>query len=143
TTTGGCAGSDAGRYTYMVRAPGRMSTANAFDSWIGTTYLTEFDLVEVGDDAAIGPYVSLQTHLFEDRVMKMSTVTVGPGASVGARTVVLYDGVVGAGVRLGALSLVMKGEHLPVGTDWQGLPVEGCAGPAVPPVTEPTGKHRP
>ncbi|MGW3201804.1 Pls/PosA family non-ribosomal peptide synthetase [Streptomyces sp. NPDC001118] len=112
-------------------------------TWIGTTYLTEFDLVEVGDDAAIGPYVSLQTHLFEDRVMKMSTVTVGPGASVGARTVVLYDGVVGAGVRLGALSLVMKGEHLPVGTDWQGLPVEGCAGPAVPPVTEPTGKHRP
>ncbi|MER6548235.1 Pls/PosA family non-ribosomal peptide synthetase [Streptomyces sp. NPDC001250] len=112
-------------------------------TWIGTTYLTEFDLVEVGDDAAIGPYVSLQTHLFEDRVMKMSTVTVGPGASVGTRTVVLYDGVVGAGVRLGALSLVMKGEHLPVGTDWQGLPVEGCAGPALPPVTEPTGKHRP
>ncbi|MEW2160935.1 Pls/PosA family non-ribosomal peptide synthetase [Streptomyces sp. NPDC007189] len=98
-------------------------------TWIGTTYLTEFDLVEVGDDAAIGMHVSLQTHLFEDRVMKMSTVTVGPGASVGPRTVVLYDAVVGAGTRLGALSLVMKGEHLPAGTDWQGLPAEGCTGP--------------
>ncbi|MBC2866149.1 amino acid adenylation domain-containing protein [Streptomyces mexicanus] len=92
--------------------------------WLGTTYLTEFDLVEVGDDAAVGMYVSLQTHLFEDRVMKMSRVTVGPGASVGARTVVLYDAVVGGGVRLGALSLVMKGEHLPPGTAWQGLPAE-------------------
>ncbi|MGW0994308.1 Pls/PosA family non-ribosomal peptide synthetase [Streptomyces sp. NPDC002523] len=96
-------------------------------TWIGTTYLTEFDLVDVGDDAAIGRHVSLQTHLFEDRVMKMSRVTVGPGASVGQRTVVLYDAVVGAGVRLGALSLVMKGEHLPAGTDWQGLPTEGRA----------------
>ena len=43
-------------------------------TWIGTTYLTEFDLVEIGDDAMVGREVSLQTHLFEDRVMKMSTV---------------------------------------------------------------------
>jgi non-ribosomal peptide synthetase-like protein len=94
-------------------------------TWIGTTYLTEFDLVEVGDDASIGMNVSLQTHLFEDRVMKMSTVSVGPAASVGTRTVVLYDTQVGGGVRLGALSLVMKGERLTPGTNWQGLPAEG------------------
>ncbi|MFI0737718.1 Pls/PosA family non-ribosomal peptide synthetase [Streptomyces sp. NPDC021100] len=97
-------------------------------TWLGTTYLTEFDLVRVGDDAAIGQQVSLQTHLFEDRVMKMSTVTVGPGASIGPRTIVLYDSVVGAGVRLGALSLVMKGERLTPGTSWRGLPAEGLDG---------------
>ncbi|MGW1408280.1 Pls/PosA family non-ribosomal peptide synthetase [Streptomyces sp. NPDC002403] len=95
-------------------------------TWIGTTYLTEFDLVEVGDDAEIGMHVSLQSHLFEDRVMKMSKVTVGAGASIGPRTVVLYDTVVGADVRLGALSLVMKGERLTAGTSWQGLPAEGA-----------------
>ncbi|MEU6895508.1 Pls/PosA family non-ribosomal peptide synthetase [Streptomyces sp. NPDC046557] len=94
-------------------------------TWIGTTFITEFDLVDVGDDAAVGMHVSLQSHLFEDRVMKMSTVTVGPAASIGPRTVVLYDTVVGADVRLGALSLVMKGERLTSGTDWQGLPAEG------------------
>ncbi|MFI0188450.1 Pls/PosA family non-ribosomal peptide synthetase [Streptomyces sp. NPDC017082] len=110
-------------------------------TWIGTTYLTEFDLVEVGDDAAIGMHVSLQSHLFEDRVMKMSTVTVGPGASIGPRTVVLYDAVVGAGVRLGALSLVMKGEELPAGTEWQGLPVEGRTGPAMALAGEPAGRR--
>ncbi|MFI9646334.1 Pls/PosA family non-ribosomal peptide synthetase [Streptomyces sp. NPDC052040] len=94
-------------------------------TWIGTTFLTEFDLVDVGDDAAIDTNASLQTHLFEDRVMKMSTVTVHAGASIGTRAVVLYDAVVGRGVRLGPLSLVMKGERLTPGTSWHGLPAEG------------------
>ncbi len=92
--------------------------------WIATTFLTEFDLVRIGDDAAIGLRASLQTHLFEDRVMKMSAVTVEDGASVGTRAVVLYDSVVGAGVRLDALSLLMKGERLAPGTSWRGIPAE-------------------
>lgn len=93
-------------------------------TWIGTTYLTEFDLVNVGDDATVGIQVSLQTHLFEDRVMKMSTVTVGAGATLGTRAVVLYDSVVGDDVSLGALSLLMKGEHLITGTRWRGIPAQ-------------------
>lgn len=94
-------------------------------TWIGTTYLTEFDLVRIGDDACVGTESSLQTHLFEDRVMKMSTVTVEPGATVGTRAIVLYDSVVGAEVSLGSLSLLMKGEHLPAGTRWHGIPAQG------------------
>ncbi len=94
--------------------------------WLGTTYLTEFDLVEVGDDACIGAAVSLQTHLFEDRVMKMSVLRIGDGASVGTRAVVLYDAVVGDGVALGPLSLLMKGEELPAGSDWRGIPAQGA-----------------
>ncbi|WP_331771890.1 hypothetical protein OG948_50865 (plasmid) [Embleya sp. NBC_00888] len=90
--------------------------------WLATTYLTEFDLVEVGDDAAVAEVTSLQTHLFEDRVMKMSEVRVGAGSSVGTRSVVLYDARVGAGAVLDAMSLVMKGEHLPDGARWRGIP---------------------
>ncbi|MBH1937432.1 amino acid adenylation domain-containing protein [Streptomyces sp. AV19] len=90
--------------------------------WLNTTYLTEFDLVDVGDDAAVGEFTSLQTHLFEDRVMKMSRVRVGAGASVGMRSVVLYDARVGAGAGVDALSLVMKGERLPDRTRWRGIP---------------------
>ncbi|TQF68440.1 amino acid adenylation domain-containing protein [Rhodococcus spelaei] len=92
--------------------------------WIGTTYLTEFDLVRIGDDAVVGPGVSLQTHLFEDRVMKMSTVTVEAGATVGTRAVVLYDAVVSEHAELEALSLLMKGEQLPARTRWQGIPAQ-------------------
>src|SRR5262249_41808500 len=57
--------------------------------WMDTTFLTEFDLVRVGNDTQIGGATALQTHLFEDRVMKMSTVTVGTGCTIGSRTVVL------------------------------------------------------
>src|SRR3954452_8077361 len=57
---------------------------------IDTTYLTEFDLVVIGDDVAVGTNASLQTHLFEDRVMKMDTVTLRDGSTVGDKAVVLY-----------------------------------------------------
>ncbi|MFE0027479.1 Pls/PosA family non-ribosomal peptide synthetase [Amycolatopsis sp. NPDC059021] len=94
-------------------------------TWIGTTYLTEFDLVRVRDDATVGTESSLQTHLFEDRVMKMSYVTVEAGATVGTRAIVLYDAVVGKETSLGSLSLLMKGEQLPDGTRWRGIPAQG------------------
>ncbi|WP_232535206.1 Pls/PosA family non-ribosomal peptide synthetase [Nocardia terpenica] len=93
-------------------------------TWIGTTYLTEFDLVVIDDDAAVGLEVSLQTHLFEDRVMKMSTVTIRPGATVGNRAIVLYDSMVGEDVVLDSLSLLMKGEQLTPATHWGGLPAQ-------------------
>ena len=95
--------------------------------WMATTFITEFDLVEIGDDAAIGGSTSLQTHLFEDRVMKMSTVKIGAGASIGSRSVVLYDAEVGAEASLDALSLVMKGESLPAGSQWSGVPARAIS----------------
>ena len=51
--------------------------------------MTEFDLVHIGDDSSIGRATSLQTHLFEDRVMKMSVLEVGNRCTVGTRAVVL------------------------------------------------------
>ncbi|EQD83547.1 Pls/PosA family non-ribosomal peptide synthetase [Saccharopolyspora erythraea] len=94
-------------------------------AWIGTTYLTEFDLVHIGQNATVGKGVSLQTHLFEDRVMKMSQVRVGDGATVGERSIVLYDAEVGVGTALESLSLAMKGEQLTPGTRWRGIPAQG------------------
>lgn len=92
--------------------------------YMETTFLTEFDLVRVADDAMIGATTSLQTHLFEDRVMKMSTVTIGQGCPVGPRSVVLYDAVLEDGAELDALSLAMKGECVPAGTQWRGIPAK-------------------
>jgi non-ribosomal peptide synthetase-like protein len=92
--------------------------------YLETTFLTEFDLVRVGDDAAVGFHCSLQTHLFEDRVMKMSLVRVGHGASIGPRSIVLYDSSMEDGASLDALSLVMKGERIPANTEWRGIPAQ-------------------
>lgn len=93
-------------------------------SLIDTTYVTEFDLVRLGDDTYVGAAVSLQTHLFEDRVMKMNHIRVGNGVSIGTRAVVLYSSDVDDAVTLAPLSLVMKGESLPAATTWSGIPAQ-------------------
>jgi non-ribosomal peptide synthetase-like protein len=90
--------------------------------WLNSTSLTEFDLVHIGDDAAIGEQGDMLTHLFEDRVMKMSHVRIGARSTVGTRSVVLYDAEVGTDSFLDAYSLVMKGEVLPPQTRWRGIP---------------------
>ena len=106
--------------------------ATSFFRWMGsdfgrgvyldTTEITEFDLAHVGDRAELASGVTVQTHLFEDRVMKMSHLHIGAGASVGVSAVVLYDSEMEAGARLRSLSLLMKGERLPAHTTWQGIP---------------------
>ncbi|WP_294306184.1 hypothetical protein [uncultured Sphingomonas sp.] len=90
--------------------------------YIDTTDLTEHDLVTIGDDVALNDYAGLQTHLFEDRVMKVGAIKVGDRATIGSLAIVLYDAEVGADAQLGDLSVVMKGETLPDGTNWEGSP---------------------
>jgi len=87
--------------------------------YLHTTGLLEWDL---GDRAALNDDCVLQTHLFEDRVLKASSLRIGADCSVGATSVVLYDSMMEDGARLDALSLVMKGETLPAGTAWAGIP---------------------
>ncbi|QGM47914.1 amino acid adenylation domain-containing protein [Methylocystis heyeri] len=88
------------------------------------TDLTEFDCVEVGDYCALNAVSALQTHLYEDRVMKIGRVRLGKGVTVGAGSTVLYDTHVGDYARLGPLTVVMKGESLPPDSRWIGAPAE-------------------
>ena len=99
-------------------------------AYIDTTDITEFDLVRIGDDAALNEGAGLQTHLFEDRVMKVSAVEIGDRAVVGSMAIALYDSVVEADAQLGDLSVLMKGERLPAGTSWEGSPAQPARGPA-------------
>ena len=56
-----------------------------------TTDITEFDVVSIGDDTALNSDCGPQTHLFEDRVMKISTVDIGARCTLGGGSIVLYD----------------------------------------------------
>jgi non-ribosomal peptide synthetase-like protein len=89
-----------------------------------TTGLLEWDLVEVKDRVALNDDCVLQTHLFEDRVLKGSRLYIGADCAVGAGSVLLYDSKMEDGAQLDAISLLMKGETLPAGTVWAGLPAE-------------------
>ncbi|WP_201747873.1 Pls/PosA family non-ribosomal peptide synthetase [Chitinophaga vietnamensis] len=91
--------------------------------WLFTTDITEFDMVEIGSDTALNEDSGPQTHLFEDRVMKIGPIKIGRRSSVGARSIILYDSEIGDDVNLAPLSLVMKGEKLQSGTDWTGSPI--------------------
>ena len=90
--------------------------------YMETTDLTEFDLVRIDEEAALNADCTIQTHLFEDRVMKMSRMRIGRRCSVGAGSLVLYDTQMDDGSFLGDLSLLMKNEILPAHTRWEGIP---------------------
>lgn len=92
--------------------------------WMNTTDITEHDMVEIGDDTALNEDCGPQTHLFEDRVMKVGPVKIGKRCSIGARTIILYDSVIGDNVNVDPLSLVMKGENLQSNSTWGGSPVK-------------------
>jgi len=92
--------------------------------FMDTTDVTEFDCVTVGDFCAINDVAALQTHLYEDRVMKVGHVTLGQGVTIGGGATVLYDTYVGDFARIGALSIIMKGEEIPAESCWQGAPAQ-------------------
>ncbi|MEI7651021.1 MAG: Pls/PosA family non-ribosomal peptide synthetase [Verrucomicrobiota bacterium] len=90
--------------------------------WMNTTDLTEFDCVTIGDEAELNDHSGPQTHLFEDRVMRIGKVEIGARTTIGVRSTVLYSSSVGEGVHLGPLTLVAKGEQIPAATSWEGTP---------------------
>ena len=90
--------------------------------WMDTTDITEFDLVTIGDDAALNQHSGPQTHLFEDRVMKIDGLVLGARSSMGPHSIALPGAALQDDARLGSLSLVMKGETIPAGPPWAGSP---------------------
>jgi non-ribosomal peptide synthetase-like protein len=90
--------------------------------YMETTDFSEFDLVRIGDEAALNADCTIQTHLFEDRVMKLDAIEIGARCKVGAGSLVLYDTQMGEGAALDDLSLLIKGEALPAWTKWEGIP---------------------
>ncbi len=88
------------------------------------TDLTEFDCISIGDYAVINAHCCPQTHLYEDRVMKVGRIDIGKGVSVGSGSTILYDTKIGDFARIEPLTLIMKGENLPAHTIWHGAPAQ-------------------
>jgi non-ribosomal peptide synthetase-like protein len=87
-----------------------------------TSDITEFDLVRIDDDAALAEANGPQTHLFEDRVMKIGPVHIGARSVPGTNAIALYGSEIGEDARIGSLSLVMKSEAIPPGATGSGSP---------------------
>lgn len=92
--------------------------------FMDTTLFSEFDLADIRDYAAVNYGATIQTHLFEDRIMKADRLVIGEGATVGNMAVVLYDTEMQIGSYLAPLSVLMKGEKLPPLSRWYGVPTQ-------------------
>jgi non-ribosomal peptide synthetase-like protein len=90
--------------------------------YLDSTWFSEFDLNEIGDEVALNGNACPLTHLFEGRVMKLGRIRIGDRCTLGAESAMQYDTEIEAGSSLGDLSLLMKGDVLPGGTHWHGIP---------------------
>ncbi len=93
-------------------------------TWINSTDLTEFDCITIGDYAALNMICCPQTHLYEDRIMKVGRIEIGRGATVGTGATILYDSKVGEFAQVRPLTLVMKGESIPAHSICAGSPAQ-------------------
>ena len=91
--------------------------------WLETYWLPEYDLVRLGDGATVNRGCVVQTHLFHDRVMSMSEVTLGAGATLGPHGIVLPGSSIGARTTIGPGSLVTRGDAVPADGRWLGNPI--------------------
>lgn len=91
---------------------------------IDTPDFAEFDLIAIGDEVCLNPEALIQTHLYEDRIFKVSNIDIHEGCNVGVGSIVLYNTVMEKNSTLGNFSLLMKGETLPANTSWQGIPAQ-------------------
>jgi non-ribosomal peptide synthetase-like protein len=91
--------------------------------WCETYWLPEADLVSLGKGATVNRGCVVQTHLFHDRIMRMDTVVLEDGATLGPHCVALPAARIGAGATVGPASLVMRGDEVPASTRWQGNPI--------------------
>lgn len=93
-------------------------------AWVESYWFPETDLCHIGKAASIGPGTVIQTHLFQDRVMSLGTVSLADGATLGAHSVVLPAAVIGENTVIEPGSLVMRGDQVPPHSRWQGNPIE-------------------
>ncbi|MGO4445380.1 Pls/PosA family non-ribosomal peptide synthetase [Mycobacterium sp. 2YAF39] len=91
--------------------------------WCETYWLPEADLVTLGKGSTVNRGCVVQTHLFHDRIMRMDTVVLEEGSTLGPHCVALPAARIGAGATVGPASLVMRGDEVPPSTRWFGNPI--------------------
>jgi non-ribosomal peptide synthetase-like protein len=91
--------------------------------WCETYWLPEADLVTLEKGATVNRGCVVQTHLFHDRIMRMDTVVLEEGSTLGTHCVALPAARIGTGATVGPASLVMRGDEVPPSTRWQGNPI--------------------
>jgi len=91
--------------------------------YINTLFISDHNLLEIGDEVVIGSEVHMSGHTVERGVVKTAPVRLGREVTVGLGSVIEIGVTAGAGCQIGALSFVPKHAELSAGAVYVGAPV--------------------
>lgn len=95
--------------------------------YVNSLALTDYNLLEFGDDVVIGDGVHLSGHTVEGGVVTTAPVRVGSNVTIGLGSVIEIGVEVGDDCEIGALSFVPKRRRLERGAIYAGVPAQRIA----------------
>jgi acetyltransferase-like isoleucine patch superfamily enzyme len=90
--------------------------------YVNTLAITDYNLLEFGDDVVIGGSVHLSGHTVEAGVVKTARVRIGSDVTIGVGSVIEIGVEIGPHSQVGALSFVPKHARLQGGLVYAGAP---------------------
>ena len=90
--------------------------------YVNSLAVSDYNLLECGDDVVIGAAVHLSGHTVEAGVLKTAGVRLGHNVTVGIGSVIEIGVEIGSDVQIGALSFVPKHATLKGGVVYVGVP---------------------
>lgn len=91
--------------------------------YINSLSVSDYNLIECGDDVVIGGAVQLSGHTVESGIVKTARVHLGDRVTVGIGSVIEIGVEIGDGAQIGALSFVPKYTRLKGDAVYAGAPV--------------------
>jgi len=98
--------------------------------YVNTLALSDYNLLEFGDDVVIGADAHISGHTVERGVVRTACVRLGNKVTIGVSSIVDIGVVAGDRCQVGALSLVPKHTVLKADTTYFGIPAQ-AVGPAL------------
>jgi acetyltransferase-like isoleucine patch superfamily enzyme len=94
--------------------------------YINSLAVTDYNLLEFGDDVVIGDGVHLSGHTVERGVLKTGAVRLGRSVTIGVGSFIGVGVVAGDGCQVGAMSFVPKHARLDPASVYIGVPAQKC-----------------
>jgi acetyltransferase-like isoleucine patch superfamily enzyme len=92
--------------------------------YVNSLSVSDYNLLECGDDVVIGGAVQLSGHTVEEGVVKTARIRIGDHVTIGLGSVVEIGAEIGSNCQIGALSFVPKYNRLPGDAVYAGSPVK-------------------
>jgi acetyltransferase-like isoleucine patch superfamily enzyme len=91
--------------------------------YINSLSVSDYNLIECGDDVVIGGAVQMSGHTVESGLVKTAGVHIGDNVTIGLESVIEIGVEIGSNSQIGALSFVPKYQKLTGGQTYAGIPV--------------------